>query len=379
VEGSATFVRCIVTYLLIDRSKYGLVSFGWAQVLYGCVLVLGYFGYFSMKILFSKDENSKKIPLGSKDENSKKIPLDSIRQLFPTRSHFVGPQLRGLYWVYLWQSVEKLVLTEGEKFVLWGYTSFINQGIYSVVNNLGSLVVRFLFQPIEEICFSLFSKLLANSQETTDLNAAAHILRCLTKFMIIIGLIFIALGPNYSSLLLNTLYLDKFKNTAAANVLSWYCGYVAVIAINGITEAFVHSVASPTQLRNYNILLITFSFIYVVAAILLLGEMGTSGLILANCLNMALRVAFSVYFIRKYYREHNIRFSFSSLLPNMFEWAVLIAAYVITTYTQQLGFLQHLGAGVVCGLTILFTIYITDKSFCRDLYLLLVKKTLKQD
>jgi len=38
-----------------------------------------------------------------------------------------------------------------------------NQGIYAIVNNLGSLVVRFIFQPIEEVSSSIFSKLLGDS------------------------------------------------------------------------------------------------------------------------------------------------------------------------------------------------------------------------
>jgi hypothetical protein len=36
-----------------------------------------------------------------------------------------------------WQSIQKLVLQEGEKFVLYFMATLTDQGIYSVVNNLG--------------------------------------------------------------------------------------------------------------------------------------------------------------------------------------------------------------------------------------------------
>ncbi len=51
---------------------------------------------------------------------------------------YFDPKLVKLWFMYEWQSVEKLVLTEGEKFVLWFSASLVDQGIYSVVNNLGT-------------------------------------------------------------------------------------------------------------------------------------------------------------------------------------------------------------------------------------------------
>lgn len=39
--------------------------------------------------------------------------------------------------VYSWQSLQKLVLTEGDRLVLWTSETLINQGIYATVNNLG--------------------------------------------------------------------------------------------------------------------------------------------------------------------------------------------------------------------------------------------------
>ena len=38
--------------------------------------------------------------------------------------------------------------------------TFADQGVYDVINNLGSLAARFIFLPIEESAYLLFSQIL---------------------------------------------------------------------------------------------------------------------------------------------------------------------------------------------------------------------------
>jgi oligosaccharide translocation protein RFT1 len=52
--------------------------------------------------------------------------------------------------------------------------------------------------------------------------------------LFILGLFFVAFGPNYSYLLLNILYTDKYSSTSAPTVLAWYCLYVFCMGINGM-------------------------------------------------------------------------------------------------------------------------------------------------
>ena len=56
------------------------------------------------------------------------------------------------------QAAEKLVLAEGSKAVLVATQSAAEQGAYGLASNLGSLVVRTLFQPFEEAAFLAFSR-----------------------------------------------------------------------------------------------------------------------------------------------------------------------------------------------------------------------------
>lgn len=59
------------------------------------------------------------------------------------------------------------VLTEGERYVmtLLNVLTFAEQGVFDVVNNLGSLAARFLFRPIEESAYFYFSQLIHRDEE----------------------------------------------------------------------------------------------------------------------------------------------------------------------------------------------------------------------
>jgi oligosaccharide translocation protein RFT1 len=63
-----------------------------------------------------------------------------------------------LSYVKFDMQVEKQVLAEGSKIVLVAVQNQYNQGVYGLVANLGSLLVRTLFQPLEEIAFAAFSR-----------------------------------------------------------------------------------------------------------------------------------------------------------------------------------------------------------------------------
>ena len=62
----------------------------------------------------------------------------------------------------------------------------------------------------------------------------------------------------------------------------------------------MHALASTRQLNRLNTYLVAASVAYCVAVVALLGPSGTVGLIWANCLNMALRIASSAYFIAEF-------------------------------------------------------------------------------
>jgi oligosaccharide translocation protein RFT1 len=61
-------------------------------------------------------------------------------------------------------------------------------------------------------------------------------------------------------------------------------------AINGVTEAYVFAAMSPQQLDKYNGLMVILSCMFLFLSWILSRSVGSVGFILANCVNMILRI-----------------------------------------------------------------------------------------
>ncbi len=115
---------------------------------------------------------------------------------------------------------------------------------------------------------------------------------------------FVSFGPRFSFIFIDLLYGAKWASTNAPTLLSYYCGYILVIGVNGVTEAFLYAAISANELKTYTLLLMVFSGAYL-AACALLARLGIEGLILANALNMLPRVAFSLRFAVTHFAAAN--------------------------------------------------------------------------
>ncbi|KAJ0098461.1 hypothetical protein Patl1_19833 [Pistacia atlantica] len=124
------------------------------------------------------------------------------------------------------------------------------------------------------------------------------------------GLIFMAFGPSYSYSLIRLLYGQNWSDGEASLALKYYCLYIIVLAMNGTSEAFLHAVATEDQIKRSNDSLLVFSVIYIITNVLLIQSAGAVGLILANSINMSLRIIYSAVFIKHYFQD-----SFLVFLP----------------------------------------------------------------
>lgn len=99
---------------------------------------------------------------------------------------------------------------------------------------------------------------------------------------------------------------DRWASREVDGLLSLYCYYIPFLAFNGISEAFVASVASPSELRKQAGWMGAFSVCFAAAAFLFLKvwELGARGLIYANIVNMVVRTVWSFSFIRSYTCQH---------------------------------------------------------------------------
>ncbi|KNC47145.1 oligosaccharide translocation protein RFT1 [Thecamonas trahens ATCC 50062] len=264
IEAVGVLLRCIVTYAGVVAAGAGVVSFALGHLAYAGVVLVGY------------------LMAGSGFALSEAIPR-------------AGPLVRHspLVSALAAQTVLKYALTYGESIILVAVQSLYDQGVFALVNNLGSLVARVIFQPVEETALNAFS-LAGRDRNST---ARYGLLTVLCKGMVSIGLLFATFGPPYAHLLLELLYGTRWVATDAPAILAWYSLYVGFMALNGVTEAYLHGCASKAGLARLNWMLLVFSVAYIIAGLAGTTYAGTVGLIAANMFNMAQRITYSLYAI----------------------------------------------------------------------------------
>uniref|UniRef100_A0A6G1SCC7 Protein RFT1 homolog n=1 Tax=Aceria tosichella TaxID=561515 RepID=A0A6G1SCC7_9ACAR len=239
---------------------------------------------------------------------------------------------------FLLQTFLKQLLTEGERFVMtfFNVMSLSEQGIYDVVNNLGSLAARLVFKPIEDSGYTLFSQTVSRV-ETLDIRKFYRVqenLMYLIKSMLLIGLIVLTFGYNFVPLIV--LYGgEKLNNAIAFRLMRWQLFYTPLLAVNGVTECFTFAIMDSSEIRAYNYCMVLFSFVFLVSIYIFQSSLGSASFILANCIIMTLRILFSHIRIRKYFEKHGYRFKILEALPNLTTVISLTGVFVFLSVSQH--------------------------------------------
>uniref|UniRef100_A0A3Q2YN14 Protein RFT1 homolog n=1 Tax=Hippocampus comes TaxID=109280 RepID=A0A3Q2YN14_HIPCM len=248
--------------------------------------------------------------------------------------------------------------------------SFGDQGVYDIVNNLGSMVARFIFLPIEESFYIFFAKVLergrdVKSQKQEDVGVAADVLQCLLKLVLVIGLIIAVFGYAYSELALDIYGGSLLSSGAGPSLLRYYSCYVLLLAVNGVTECFVFAAMSQEEVDKYNLVMLALSASFLFLSYMLTWWAGGVGFILANCLNMALRITHSVLYIRRYFLSSQWK-PLRGLLPSL---PVLMEFVLKGDLLSQIAFccdggwllrFVHVGVGAACLFFVLGTVVLTE-------------------
>ncbi|VDN98301.1 unnamed protein product [Rodentolepis nana] len=259
-----------------DGSTHGLYLLACPQLLHGLTLVLGY-------ILFSTwltrtSSLDKDLPFA-------KIAPKNIQDLLPSFQGSLDWSCLVLSWNFFRQGLLKQFLTEGERYLISAFhlLSFADQGIYDLVNNLGSLAPRLVFSPIEESCHLLFSQCIQRdvppkSQSERYLQEAMKMLSTSLRLLTLIGWVGCVFAQAYSYLLL---YLYGglrlvTDNPEVVNLLRIYALYLVLLAWNGPTEAFLNAAMTTGDVSRHNFRLTTFSVIFLGAAWLLVSLCGSN-------------------------------------------------------------------------------------------------------
>lgn len=257
------------------------------------------------------------------------------------------------------QSFVKHILTQGDTLLVAALSTPTAQGVYALANNYGGLVARLLFQPVEESSRSYFSRLLADASEsgpardgeedgekTGDdvadtpprpplpasgpskpaLHQASTNLTAILQAYTLVSLPLLALGPTAAPLLLSLIAGPQWAASGAGAALAAYVYYIPLLAVNGLAEAFVASVATEGQVHAQSVWMAAFSVAFAGAGYLFMRvlDLGAIGLVAANSVNMACRIVWALVFVRAYFRARGVPWSVGGILPR--PWSVAAAA-----------------------------------------------------
>ena len=370
IEATSLFMfNVIFVFLAIFLPSMGALSYSIARLVNSIVYVLSNF-YFLLKNNESKDMN---------------ITCHDLLPRFGFRMRFDMNYLK-LVKAYYTQSLFKQLLTEGERYLItvFNLLSFSESGVYDVINNLGSLIARFIFLPIEDGSYIFFTNSLKRGtlykdqiKAATDDKKAKNYFEFFLKLVSLIGILVLFFGQSYSKLLLQLYGGDKLgKDEVCVNMLRFHCIYVYLIALNGVTESFFNATMSDEQLEKHNYRLVLFSVCFLFFTFGSVKLVGIYGFLLGNCLNMTVRIAYSSLYIRSFFIDFNYdnnethtnqMYNISKgLLPNPSVLAVLVASLMVTKASEsyfQAFQLIHFSLGAFLFLLTVSVIYFKEKKF----------------
>lgn len=327
-EGVATFVRCAVTlgsaiWASRTGTELGVLPFALGQASYG-VALLGVYGWAGMGM--ARREGFTLWPVSIVDGKKEKRDGEKKGEVSEyVLGYFSRPTLL-LARSMMAQSLVKHILTQGDTFLVSVLSSTTAQGVYALANNYGGLVARLIFQPIEESSRNYFSRLLSSDSSNAKsfeppkpaVEKARNDLQSLLKVYTLLSLVVITLGPTAAPLLLSLVAGPRWANSGAGACLSTYAYYIPLLAVNGVTEAFVASVADEKEVHMQSAWMTAFSLMFAGAGYVFLRvlDMGAVGLVMANSVNMLCRIVWCGLFIRQYFGTKGVGFDPLEVLPS---------------------------------------------------------------
>jgi oligosaccharide translocation protein RFT1 len=282
-ETSAIIGKSIVLIISLGYFHMGVQAFGIGQIAYGLIYLI-----------------------------SLTITTRSVGLLLPTFSAdcLVKVDALKLAISLTIPLILKNAMTESDKIALTIAASNYDKGIYALASNYGSLAARIIFLPLEDTSRIAFSKLSstikqADEHQATTVREMRDLIVKLIQLVLFIGSIFIIFGIPYAEIFVSYILSSKWRSNDMIVTLQCYCLYLLFLGINGITEAYVHSVSASDDLyRAYRGLVLS-SIIFMLVVYLLYPYLGTPAVVIANCCAMAIRSLGSISFIDYYLSKHS--------------------------------------------------------------------------
>jgi len=330
-EALATVAKNAITLVLLLNWKVGpALAFSWGQLGYSVATLVGFGTYFALTPTSARSSARRSNNQNGSKPNKTSYKLELDQDIL---------RISGTFSL---QAGGKLLLAEGSKAVLAAATPLQEQGVYGLVNNLGSLIVRTLFQPYEEIAFVAFSRAPSSISSPPSISTVAAakakreravLLSTLCRGASFLGGLAAAFGPAYSYLALWLLYGSRWAESGAPAALALYSCYVALLAVNGILEAFVHAVADQRGLHQANIVLVVVSVLHMGLSVVAVNTAGAAGLLVADAINMALRIFYCLWFTGIFFSSIG-GLGAVTLIPKQGTRVALLTSLIITLASQ---------------------------------------------
>ncbi|KAH9823224.1 Rft protein-domain-containing protein [Melampsora americana] len=358
VEGKAVLLKTVTTLSIIvfgsrTGKDWALLGFSIGQLVYGTSLAIGLWHNQNK----TQKVSTKQIGFGPKwsltqpDSDTKSQTSSSncdtnLKEDEHLEDHPLGRTNFTLICALTRQSVLKQFLTEGDKMLIGRICPIAHQGAYALALNYGSLVARIVFQPIEETSRLYFSKTLgttaiATEKEPKEQHAFAT-LTSLILFQSYIGLLLISFGPWFVKVALlvvlgpNSAYLEhsgKGTSVVVVDILRAYCGLLPLLALNGVLEAFVQSVANEKELGKMSKMMVVWCAVFGGSVWLMsVSDIGSEvGMVLCTCINMACRIGYCWKFVLFYQHSRKVKtLSLAEVLPHpVVSLAFLMSAWIV--------------------------------------------------
>jgi len=332
-EATAVFAKSATTLVTVALWDMGVIGFGIAQVVYGTVYLAVLIGHY-------RDANFP---------SCSAAPRMRLVDFFPRatnldfndygadreQGNLFGVRALSVALIATGSGLLKHILTEADKIVLSLARSSFDQGIFAVANNYASLVVRILFLPLEDSARVAFSKIAINLESTRDTRQnrqaileSQNLFVLLMRVVGVVGVIFPIFGPSYVSLAVRLCLGSMWQGPEIEKTLKAFCYYIFVLGLNGISEAYYYVIAasSTSGFGSLNLGLIASSIVYAAVALLLINNVGTSGVVWAGTAAMIVRIISSLVFIARNIAQRTGVPLIASLLPSQFQAATMLLA-----------------------------------------------------
>ena len=404
-ETIAIFARSCTTFVCIVYFQLGLLSFGFAQMVYGLI-------YLTVII-----ENIKRTPINgcilsitdflpSTASNSITSGLVD-RNVENNDNGILNSKMVSFAWTSTFSSLVKHVLTEADRITLSLTASSYDQGLFALANNYGSFLTRLLFLPLEDSSRMVFSKMTSEIRQNDDcgndnnetIEDMANLFTFLFHSISTFILIFPTFGPNYVNLFVHLLFRSKWKSRDSVQTLGYYCFYLYSLGLNGISESFVHATAPAKKFFRINFGLLISTIVYIAIAIPLIKRMGTSGIIIAGSASMIVRTSSSLLYVKSCFdtksvanslslssydpSKSKINFNILALFPHFAIIIVALISYIATKISSQIhevselrlkDHILHITNGIISFIAYAIIVFIYTKNDIIKLFKLIIGK-----